>query len=137
MRRCAWGSNAPHRKYISPLGSAHTKLNVLWVTRAVYFYSLRVRTEHVYLMRPAPTVYFYFLRVTPTILLLRAGGTHRTELSSYSRHAAASTPLVGCAANLLSAIYAFITTCNSWYLLGLYGDPAPQKRSKNGRVTPL
>ena len=84
--------------------------------RAQYFYSLRVVTEYVYLMRPAPTVYFYFLRVTPTILLLRAGGTHRTELPSYSRHAAASTPLVGCAANLLSAVYAFLTTCNSWYL---------------------
>ena len=49
MRRCVWGSNAPHRKYISPLGSAHTKLNVLWVTRAVLLQpagGYRVRLPH-------------------------------------------------------------------------------------------
>jgi hypothetical protein len=65
-------------------------------------------------MRPALAVYFYFLRVTPTVLLLRASGTRRTQAAAYLQPTlAASIPLAGCAANLDTAVYEFIT--NSWY----------------------
>jgi hypothetical protein len=55
-------------------------------------------------MRPVLAVYFYFPGVTPTVLLLRAGGTRRTQLPICSRHSrAASIPLAGCATNLDTA----------------------------------
>ena len=65
MRRCVRGSNAPHWKYISPAGSTHTKLNILWVAPAVlsqHAGGARVRLLHV--------------AGTRRMLLLPAGYTH-------------------------------------------------------------
>jgi hypothetical protein len=47
---------------------------------------MRAVPECVYFIRLAPAVYIYFLRVTLTVLLLRAGITCRTQLPRCSRH---------------------------------------------------
>jgi hypothetical protein len=65
MRRCVRGSNAPHWKYISPAGSTHTKLNILWVAPAVL--SQHAGGARVRLLHAAGT---------RRMLLLPAGYTH-------------------------------------------------------------
>ena len=65
-------------------------------------------------MRPALAVYFYFLRVTPTVLLLRAGDTAALSCLAAADTSSKLLPLAGCAADLNTAVYDFMT--NSRYL---------------------
>ena len=109
-----WGSNAPRRKSVPPVGSTNTKRNLLQVTPAVLlqpaggtrttFTSCGPYPPYTFTSCGPHPPYCCFVPVVPAALSCLAAADTSSKL----------LPLAGCAANLNTAVYDFMT--NSWYL---------------------
>ena len=124
-RRRVWGSNAPRRKSVPPAGSTNTKRNLLQVTPAVLlqpaggtrstFTSCGPYPPYTFTSYGLHPPYCYFVPVTPVAL------SCPTAADTSSKY----IPLAGCAANLDTAVYDFMT--NRRYL------PCTSMRTVHGR----
>ena len=109
-----WGSNAPHRKSVPPAGLTNTKRNLLQVTPAVLlqpaggtrstFTSCGPYPPHTFTSCGLHPPYCCFVPVAPAALSCPTAADTSSKL----------LPLAGCAANLNTAVYDFMT--NSRYL---------------------
>ena len=108
-----WGSNAPRRKSVSPAGSTNTKRNLLQVTPAVLlqpaggtrstFTSCGPHSPYTFTSCGLHPPYCCFVPVIPVALSCLSAADTSSKL----------LPLAGCAANLDTAVYEFMT--NSWF----------------------
>ena len=113
-RHRVWGSNAPRRKSVSLAGSTNTKRNLLQVTPAVLlqpaggtrstFTSCGPYPPYTFTSCGLHPPYCCFVPVTPVALSCPTAADTSSKL----------LPLAGCAANLNTAVYDFMT--NSRYL---------------------
>ena len=104
-----WGSNAPRRKSVSPAGSTRTKRNLLRVTPAVLLQPAGGTRSTLTSYGPHPPytftscgshpLYCCFVPVIPAALSCPAATDARSKL----------LPLAGCAANINTAVYDFMT----------------------------
>ena len=109
-----WGSNAPRGKSVPPAGSTNTKRNLLQVTPAVLlqpaggtrstFTSRGPYPPYTFTSCGSHPPYCCFVPVTPVALSCPTAADTSSKL----------LPLAGCAANLNTAVYDFMT--NSRYL---------------------
>ena len=104
-----WGSNAPHRKSVPPAGLTNTKRNVLQVTPAVLlqpaggarstFTSCGPYPPYTFTSCGLHPPYCCFVPVAPVALSCPTAADTSSKL----------LPLAGCAANLNTAVYDFMT----------------------------